>query len=225
MRPADFPSLEERDVHVWRVELDGLDEDWSAILHPDEQARASRFVSPVHQGRYAAARGTLRILLSRYLKVEPTEIRLAARPAGKPFVEAPETDLRFNVSHSDHMALYAFGRRGEVGVDIERKRASTDMEGIAGRFFSPREAAKMSSLSDPEALAFFYQLWTLKEAYAKGTGEGLAQLLQVEVLADSVPPPWQLHSITLPDEFAAAIAVEGQRRIRIWEWPRIGCTL
>jgi 4'-phosphopantetheinyl transferase len=226
MTQVEFPSLEQQDVHVWRVTLDGLDDDWNAILHPNEIARAARFVSPLHQKRYAAARGMLRILLSRYLGVEPAAICLAARPAGKPFVETPETDLRFNVAHSDHMALYAFARGEEVGVDIERKRPGVDMEGISGRFFSPREAETISALRGPEVLEFFYRLWTLKEAYAKGTGEGLTHLLQVEVLPDSVlPSPWRLHSLDLPGEFAAAVAVQAERCIRVLDWPRMSCTL
>ena len=227
MKPVEFPSLAERDVHVWRVALDGLHEDWSAILHAGEMARAARFVAPVHQKRYMAGRGMLRILLSGYLGVQPADIRLATLPAGKPFVQAPEADLHFNVSHSHDRALYAFGRGGEVGVDIERKRPGVDMEAIAGRFFSPREAKVMNASSGQEALDLFYGLWTLKEAYAKGTGEGLAELLRMEVLPGTVlPAPWRLHRIDLSDDFAAAVAVEGERRIRLWEWPLTGgCTL
>jgi 4'-phosphopantetheinyl transferase len=223
MIPAEFPSLGELDVHVWRVALDELKENWGAILHSDELARAARFLSPVHQKRYSAGRGMLRILLSRYLGVQPADIRLGTRPAGKPFVESPAGDLRFNISHSYDAALYAFGRGGEVGVDIERKRPGIDMESMASRFFSPREAELMSGASGDERLDLFYSLWTLKEAYAKGTGEGLAELLQMEVLPNSVlPAPWQLHGIDLADDFAAAVAVEGERCVRLWKW---GCTL
>jgi 4'-phosphopantetheinyl transferase len=226
MKPAGFPSLEERDVHVWRVALDGLQEDWRAILQTEEMVRSTRFVSSVHRKRYQAGRGMLRILLSCYLGVPPMDIRLAIRPAGKPFVKAPESDLRFNVSHSHDMALYAFARSGEIGVDIERKRPGVDIEAIARRFFSPREAIFLNARRGQEALDVFYSLWTLKEAYAKGTGEGLAELLQMEVLPDTVlPAPWRLHRIDLADDFAAAVAVQGERSIRLWEWPFTGCTL
>jgi 4'-phosphopantetheinyl transferase len=64
--------------------------------------------------------------------------------------------------------------QNEIGVDIELKsRSSRSME-IADHFFSPDEAAYLNSLPEDLQKERFCELWTLKEAYIKAKGIGLA---------------------------------------------------
>ena len=88
------------------------------------------------------------------------------RPAGVP-------DLRFNLSHTDGLIACAVTIGREVGVDVEHvgRRLTHD---IAGRFFAPREVADLKSLPVAEQPRVFFDYWTLKEAYIKARGFGLA---------------------------------------------------
>jgi 4'-phosphopantetheinyl transferase len=82
--------------------------------------------------------------------------------------------LNFNLSHSAGLALYAFARDQEVGVDVERVRFDIEHEQIAERFFSPYERSVLRSLPAEEKAETFFACWTRKEAFIKAHGEGLS---------------------------------------------------
>src|SRR5260370_493417 len=84
-----------------------------------------------------------------------------------------DASLRFNLSHSHSLALYAITHQRELGVDLEFIRPEVVEEPIAERFFSAAEDAVLRCLPaslQPEA---FFNCWTRKEAYIKAKGEGL----------------------------------------------------
>jgi hypothetical protein len=56
---------------------------------------------------------------------------------GKPALALRFADSgwRFNVSHSSEVAVYAFSRGREIGVDVEAVRALRDPDDIAACFF------------------------------------------------------------------------------------------
>src|SRR5260370_41991686 len=80
-------ELEEREVHVWRADLDceemGLHR-FEETLAPDEKARADRFVFRQDRTGYVAARGALRELLRRYLRLCPREVEFRYNSKRKP---------------------------------------------------------------------------------------------------------------------------------------------
>jgi len=47
-----------------------------------------------------------------------------------------DVGLRFNVSHSEDVAVYAFATGREIGIDVEAVRVIRDADDIAARFFS-----------------------------------------------------------------------------------------
>jgi phosphopantetheinyl transferase len=67
------------------------------------------------------------------------------------------------------MVAVAMARAGALGVDIERHRAR-DFAALAAQAFGPAERAEVG-IHGADA---FYRIWTLREAMAKATGEGLA---------------------------------------------------
>jgi 4'-phosphopantetheinyl transferase len=191
-----LPALGPGDVRVWIVELDaGLnpadDEDAVepgpelALLAPDEQVRAARFVRARDRRRFARCRAALREILGCLLGRPPGSLRFRAGGQGKPELDPQEltkdqTDrrhaLRFNVSHTGELALIAVCRGRELGVDLERVRPILEAQSIVASFFSMAEAAEFASIAeDARALAFF-RGWTRKEAILKGLGVGLAGL-------------------------------------------------
>ena len=62
----------------------------------------------------------------------------------------------------------------DIGVDVECARKPRRVEAIAQRFFSDLEATQLLSLPGDQQQSRFYDLWTLKEAYIKACGMGLA---------------------------------------------------
>jgi 4'-phosphopantetheinyl transferase len=235
--PPPHPVLlDEGDVHLWRAPLDlagpELDE-LRRTLSPDELARAARFRFPEAQNRFAAARGSLRTILALYCHADPGSLQFGYRPAGKPYLasgQGPE----FSVSHSHSRALYGIARGREIGVDLERiGKPSLDHERIAGRFFSPAEAAYLMSLPPETRVETFFRIWTLKEAYVKALGEGLRiPLASFEVsIAPGRPEAslrsasrdpgresWFLASVDPGFGYAAAVALPGSApRLSFWD--------
>ncbi len=210
---------------------------WQQLLSDDEWSRANRFHFEEDRNAYIAARGVLRIILGQYLNAEPTQLRFTYNQYGKPFL-LPETNpekLQFNLSHSDGLALFAFTRQREIGVDLERIQRQFEFEEIAGRFFSPGEAALLHSLPDSMKPEAFFNCWTRKEAYIKAHGEGLSLPLAsfdvtlkpgkpARLIRTRDSPPeatqWRLQALWPGDGFAGALAVKGNGwRLQCWQWP------
>lgn len=237
--PPDRLTLPADEVHVWQVGLD-LEEaslgSLRGLLSPEEQVRADQFRFPIHRGRFIASRAQLRMLLGRYLEIEPAKLQFNYNAYGKPHLstDSSENDLRFNVAHSEGLALFAVARQREVGVDLEWIRPKRADKQIAERFFSPGEAAALHALPKELQLEGFYNCWTRKEAFIKALGKGLAfPLDQFEVsLAPGEPAAllsareepetvllWTLQDLAPILGYAAALAVEGRGwQLQCWQW-------
>jgi 4'-phosphopantetheinyl transferase len=168
---------DQREVHVWFVELEASAASVEAgrrSLSTDEFERASRFRSERVGTAFTLSRGILRVLLGRYLAVEPNCIRLAYGSRGKPRISFPETPLEFNLAHSGRLTTYAFAVGCELGVDIEEVRPIPDQEDIVRRLFSREEYEEWLGLGLSQRDAAFFRYWTRKEAYIKALGDGLS---------------------------------------------------
>src|SRR4029078_6585429 len=62
----------------------------------------------------------------------------------------------------------------DVGVDVEDRTRKGETVQIADRFFSPVEVAALRALPEERQRERFFDYWTLKEAYIKARGMGLA---------------------------------------------------
>jgi 4'-phosphopantetheinyl transferase len=170
-------ALPENEVQLWRLELESLaagENRWHQLLSVDERARAARFrVLRVRQ-EFVATRALLRLLLAAYLGVDAAQLAFRQTARNKPNLDAPhvKSGISFNVAHSGGVALLAFNRKGQIGVDVERVRHDVDVEAIAQRFFSANEQQQLATVTGDKYEAFF-RCWTRKEAYVKAMGEGL----------------------------------------------------
>lgn len=237
--PSGNVSLGSGEVHVWCATLD--QPTWQFLrlaqtLSADERSRADRYSFARDMHHFIVGRALLRVILGGYLEIEPDRLRFAYSHHGKPSLADAFGSgiLRFNVSHSQGLALYAVSRDGHVGVDLERTRPVADLEQIAERFFSPREYAALRALPAQMKHEAFFNCWTRKEAYVKARGDGLSlPLNQFDVsLAPGEPARlvhnerapqevarWSLQELTPAPGYVAALAVEGHgRQIRCWQW-------
>jgi 4'-phosphopantetheinyl transferase len=114
---------------------------------------------------------------------------------------------RFNLSHCGELAVYAFSRAGEVGVDVEAVHAIAEADAIAARVFSRREHEDYRALAPSERPLAFFRCWTRKEAFVKALGDGLA--VPLERLDASAPPcGWSIESFSPEAGFIGAVAVQ-----------------
>lgn len=168
-------NIHDNTAHIWRLFLpDFIQEtlNLSKLLNRDELDRAERFHFPIHQERFTITRGLLRKTLSLYTGISPETLIFHYGEHGKPFLANNDTDLRFNVSHSHDMAVFAFTVHKEIGVDVEKTEASFK-ESVAKRFFSPDEYTELMQLPETERVVAFYKIWSRKEALIKALGKGL----------------------------------------------------
>lgn len=188
--------LASREVEVWKAPLDLPPADLHRLtgcLSSDERRRWRRFATEADGARWAAGRAWLRVLLGRRLGTDPGRLQLYGgghtRPSLVPDGEGREP-LRFNLSRSANLALYALSPDRAVGVDVEATESGIDVEAVALRFFSPREGRLLRAMSPAARRRSCFEWWTAKEAYLKGLGCGLAVPLDsFDVAGDDLPPP------------------------------------
>ena len=233
-RPSLTPTLASGEIHIWRVLLDqpfaslGL---FSTYLSEKEIARAERFAFLRDKNSFIAGRGTLRVILGRYLDVSPASISIHQGPFQKPFVppSSRKTAFQFNLSHSHGLALLALALDNQVGIDVEKLRPEFATEEAAAQFFSAKERNELQSLPPESRVQGFFNCWTRKEAYVKATGRGLqVPLDSFDVsLAPGHPATlraadsdrWTLFSFCPAQGYTAAAAVAAKGwNIRFYDW-------
>jgi 4'-phosphopantetheinyl transferase len=226
------------EIHVWRASLDLPTSRVQALQHTlaeDELERAERYNFRTDRNRFVVARGLLRDILSHYLGVGAGQVRFCYGSHGKPRL-APELDggrLRFNMAHSDGLALIAVARDREIGIDVERVRLDPANQEIAERFFSPGEIAALHGLPAGIQLRAFFTCWTRKEAYLKARGKGLALPLDqfgvslapgrpaALLSADGEPQEdcrWSMQDLDPGASYVGALAAEGHSwQLKCWQ--------
>jgi len=215
---APFPSKTDLALPKRMVRL-------AHVLSPAERDRASRFHLRRDRNHFIARRGILREMCSAYLAMEATKLAFDYGPWGKPYLSEKlgRDALRFSVSHSYGVALYALTAGREVGIDIERVRSDMAWQSIAPMCLSTREVAALRSLPSAGQAGAFFTLWTRKETYVKARGTGLStRLSQIDVLGGGTYSGvlarahgrWQeswsgsLQDLDVGQQYVAALAAE-----------------
>lgn len=212
------------EIHVWHARLDREAEalkQLESTLSPDEIARASRFHFAKDKNHYVAGRGLLRALLGKYLGQAPASLEFSYGQHGKPAIAGASatSGLSFNLSHSGGLAVYAFAKERNLGIDVERIKPDFVSEDIARRYFSTREVNDLLSLPPETRAGAFFDCWTRKEAYLKARGAGLhipldsfsVSLLPgqpVEFLG-GVDSCWHLAAFHPTEGYPAAVVFDG----------------
>jgi 4'-phosphopantetheinyl transferase len=222
--------LPEDEVQLWRADLEAIGADesrWLQMLSSDELTRASRFHFSRDRQRFVAGRALLRTILSGYLRTDAHSLIFSYSKKEKPSLASDQADsgVTFNVSHSGAIALLAFTRRREIGVDVEQVRKDADLEAIARRFFSTGEQNQLAALPAEERGDAFFRCWTRKEAYIKATGDGLSLPLnqfdvslevgEANALIATRPDSaeagnWLLREVSAGAGYMAAVCVRGK---------------
>ncbi len=176
------PSFLERlqhESHVWFTVPESIQDrailrGFLAMLAEDETQRHNRFHIPEDRHRFLVSHALVRRVLSRYCALAPKEWHFSRSEHGKPEICNPEADgLRFNLTHTAGLAACVVNLSGECGIDAEKVTGRHDPLGVARRMFSQAEYLHQKRLSGQAQLDYFFQRWTLREAYVKARGIGI----------------------------------------------------
>jgi len=207
--PTHYP-LNQTHIDIWHYPLN-TQPSWAlSLLSNDERQRASQFYFDRHRRRFIVARSMMRVILSRYLNQQPNELLFHYNDYGKPGLN-DSTQIQFNISHSQELAILAVGKTNPLGIDLEFY-ADRPYQGIGEHSFSAQEnqQLKMTPLF-MQPLVFFH-IWSQKEAFIKACGMGLS---------------YQTQSFTVPTLPPTNEAVFDARHQRYWQlqsfMPAIGC--
>jgi 4'-phosphopantetheinyl transferase len=78
-----------------------------------------------------------------------------------------------SLSHSGRWVACAASDVGPLGIDIETHCPHHNLYRIANAIYGPSERAQVTKYG----VAGFYRIWTLKEAMAKASGRGIAEVI------------------------------------------------
>ena len=218
--PPSNLSLEADEVHIWLAQLDHENvTEFGETLSNNERARASRFRFEIDRKRFVVGRGILRKIVGKCLKTNPRQLCFEYNLYGKPSLsEQLHSHLKFNLSHSENLALYAISMRREIGIDLEQIKPSFVDEGMISLCLTQRETEHFYSLSEQERISFFFNCWTTKEAFLKANGNGLS-VSPNEIETSELSQKTHLTFQKLPpiDGYSTALAVDGNTpKLKYW---------
>jgi 4'-phosphopantetheinyl transferase len=167
-------------VSVWHAHIDVLVNDAARAaralewLSADERTRYSRYRHTDDRLMFLLGRVMTRALVGRAIGRPPTGWRWQHGPRGRPEVGDADVALRFNVAHSAGLVVCALADDREVGVDVEDRQRRPLDRNIVRRFCAPAEVDDIDACGENAWHDRFLTYWTLKEAYLKARGLGIA---------------------------------------------------
>ncbi len=203
-------------------------------LPSDERSRSRKFAFERDRRDFVAAHALLRDVLSLYGPLAPTEWQFVERPDGKPVLLDP-SGLSFNITHTRGLVACALSLSGPVGVDAEPVEIGRDIDSISDRTFAPNELMQLRARDKGlSRSALFTELWTLKEAFLKASGDGLrrpldeiafrfpgSEEIEAEEAGVSMQACWRfaLFAPRPSHRLTVAVKADGGVQFRAREWP------
>jgi 4'-phosphopantetheinyl transferase len=146
-----------------------------AVVTPEEVSECEAFQVEADRRRALVTRALVRTALSAYVPVAPETWRFARGEFGRPEIAEPAgTGLRLNLAHTRELVVCAVANGLDLGVDVEHVKAHPDLLDLAAATMDDAELASIERLPGATRPERFCAAWTLKEAYLKARGLGLA---------------------------------------------------
>jgi 4'-phosphopantetheinyl transferase len=183
-----------------------------ALLAPEERERLRGFRFDQHRHEYLVTRALCRTVLSTYVGLSPRELRFRRNAYGRPQLDLAG-DLQFNLSNTVAMVVCAVDRGRQIGVDVEPLSRADEILEIAASVYTPSERERLDRLEHDSRREDAVRLWTLKEAYMKARGMGMAiapESIQIQIESprcrldcvaanDDDPERWELSTRQIED--------------------------
>lgn len=147
-------------------------------LRPTERDRAEQ----LHQASRADFIHSRWLIRQTLAAVSGHPIERCRPVADRPVASSSPPGWSLSLSHSHGLVACVASTASGVGVDIEPVSRHSQWQKVVRRWFSEHE---QQWLLGNDRVEDFLQVWTLKEAWLKATGRGIAGNLQtLEVRAD-----------------------------------------
>lgn len=117
---------------------------------------------------------------------------IEADPRGRPMARGP-LRREVSISHARRLVAAAASAIGPVGIDVEYHDQSRDVNALAEAAYGQEERRTVLL----GGATVFYRIWTIREAIAKATGDGMALVAD---RLDRVPASMARGVFTKTDE-------------------------
>ena len=208
----------------------GLLSEFESVLSAAESERLQRFRFEKDRHSFLVSHAMLRHVLSKYLDLEPSMLQFDTNDHGKPeLVNVTGSSLlRFNLTHTEGLSACVVTLNKACGIDAESVHRKNNIAAVAKRMFAAEELAFLASCGNTEL--HFYDFWTLREAYVKAVGTGLAGSscdfyfsLQPDEQTANIyfkqtandAANWKFSLLELDDEHRLSIAIESSVPVRV----------
>jgi 4'-phosphopantetheinyl transferase len=201
-----FPVLENDQFHIWSVRYSDLSADCSCVsdfLSKTEHEVSSRFLNPDDTRKYILRHGMVRYILGSYTGIEPELLPLVTGMNGKPGLD-PKSDfhqLSFSLSHTDQAVSMVVIKKYRIGIDITKPDPLYPYDEISGYLFTSLEKKVLRETEPVQRCQIFFQIWALKEAIVKATGDGIRLMNTTDVTpVIAVSSNASLHRLTISEK-------------------------
>jgi 4'-phosphopantetheinyl transferase len=144
------------------------------LLTGEERESVERLMGFEQQHDRVVARSLVRLGLSHAFPVPPQDWIFSTTEHQKPLVVAPQgwPPVHFSLSHTRGLVALLVTQAANGGVDVERMELTNDLPLVALKICAASELEAINRFSGDAWKERFFELWTLKEAYAKARGLG-----------------------------------------------------
>ncbi|MGI4022454.1 MAG: 4'-phosphopantetheinyl transferase family protein [Janthinobacterium lividum] len=204
-----------KQITVWQIQISSFManlNELKSLLQTQEMEKIKRYQQENDRNQRIISKAVLRILLGRYIGINPKEIRFQVDQHKKAVIENPFSSLHFNVSHSGDWVLIVIADIS-VGIDVEQMNTAFTWQNMLSLSFSPEEICFIKNTDCP--YQSFYKLWTRKESLLKATGKGLVDDLALIPALDGIhlnpaaitgsAENWQTFSFKVDENHVASV--------------------
>ncbi|MEH6490627.1 4'-phosphopantetheinyl transferase family protein [Halopseudomonas sp.] len=136
------------------------------------QQRVQQFTNPAARTRFALSRLLLAKATAQLLD-DTTGWQLQTQESGQPVLRSPSGQINLSISHTQGLVALAMAPAGQcIGVDVEAWARPLRLQTLLAASMSLEDAQWCRTQPSPEQA--FLRHWTLKEAYLKALGCGIA---------------------------------------------------
>jgi 4'-phosphopantetheinyl transferase len=158
-------------------------------LPANERERFHRYRHTLASHEFLVGRLLVRGWLEAVSGIAAGEWQFTEGERGRPGIAHPASPWSFNLAHSGGMVACALSLLPDIGVDLEDLNRRPLSRDLFRRYCSPAEVADIESQPEQDQMRRFLTYWTLKEAYLKARGLGIAVHLADVEFSVSGPRP------------------------------------
>jgi len=175
---SSYNGLKANRIDLWFIDplqLTNFSDDYiKSILSPDEITKFASFKHKEAQQIFLITRLFTRLILSQYALCSPIHLQFSRNKHGKPELLDNPNNIRFNLSHNNHLIVMAVTINDDIGCDIESPERRISILPISKRYFAKQEHQALSLLTGEAQQQLFFKYWTLNEAFVKAVGVGIS---------------------------------------------------